>query len=143
MTMSNCIDHGKIGDKDGYTTVRYNGEVHRAHRVVYCQHNNVTIESIKSLVVRHSCDNTRCINPEHLLLGTHQDNMDDKMERGRWHGGAPSGEKNGRAKLTEEQVLWARSVYIPRHKEFGAKALSKKLNVSKSTMSAAIIGKYW
>jgi DNA-binding CsgD family transcriptional regulator len=35
------------------------------------------------MVVRHTCDNHECLNPEHLLLGTHKDNMQDAKERGR------------------------------------------------------------
>jgi len=51
-------------------------------------------------VVRHTCDNPLCINPAHLLLGTHADNVRDRVNRGR----SAIGEKNGRAKLTEAQV---------------------------------------
>ena len=41
-----------------------------------------------------------CINPEHLILGTHADNVADRVSRGR----SATGVKNGRAKLTEDQV---------------------------------------
>ena len=38
---------------------------------------------VKSLVVRHKCDNTKCCNPEHLELGTQLDNVDDMLTRKR------------------------------------------------------------
>lgn len=40
----------------------------------------------KGLVVRHSCDNPPCCNPDHLLIGTQQDNVNDMIERGRYRG---------------------------------------------------------
>jgi hypothetical protein len=49
------------------------------------------------LHIRHSCDNPSCINPDHLELGSHADNMKDKSIRERVHG-----EKNPNAKYTDE-----------------------------------------
>lgn len=52
----------------------------RAHRVAYWL---TTGEWPADHVVRHTCDNPPCVNPAHLLLGTHSDNTQDKMDRGR------------------------------------------------------------
>jgi len=56
------------------------------HRIVWSIHNGPIPEG---LVVRHSCDVPRCIEPAHLLIGTQLDNMRDKRERGRI-GGPPA-----------------------------------------------------
>ncbi len=54
----------------------------------------------EGLVIRHKCDNTNCINPEHLETGTHYDNVQDAVKRGR----TTRGEKNPGSKLTVEEV---------------------------------------
>ena len=51
-------------------------------------------------VLRHTCDNRKCINPEHLLPGTHVDNVNDRVQRNR----SARGSRNGRAKTTEAAV---------------------------------------
>jgi hypothetical protein len=57
----------------------------------------------------HICDNPKCVNPTHLIEGTHQDNNTDRANKGR--GNAARGEKNGLAKLTEKKVLEIREIY--------------------------------
>lgn len=59
------------------------------------------------LHVLHSCDVACCVNPDHLRLGTHQDNMDDREARHRR--APPKGTMNGRAQLTDEQVIAIRA----------------------------------
>jgi hypothetical protein len=53
------------------------------------------------------------------------------------------GEKHGRSKLTEKDVLWIRQNYIPRHEEFGSTALSKKFNIRQGQISSIIKRVIW
>lgn len=60
----------------------------------------------KGMMACHKCDTPSCVNPDHLFVGTHQDNMDDMNAKGRHHrwNGARAGSGNPRAKLTPEIV---------------------------------------
>ncbi|WXX03177.1 HNH endonuclease [Salmonella phage vB_SalP_SE29] len=70
--MSGCIDHGCKGFGQGYATAYYRSRCGKKkyttkHRIVYCERNGIHPEDLpRDLVVRHKCDNARCINPEHL-----------------------------------------------------------------------------
>lgn len=100
-----CILHGLSEVPGGYAQRKVKGKAYYAHRLAYCADRGVDIGSITGQVVRHSCDNPRCINPNHLLLGTHQDDMDDKSKRRRVKV----------TKLTDEQLArFARLVYLLR-----------------------------
>jgi predicted DNA-binding protein (UPF0251 family) len=76
----------------------------RAHRLAYAAFNGGVLKALndegKQLVVRHQCNNPPCANPEHLLIGTKQENSNDMIVAGR----VMYGEKHPRAKYTEEQV---------------------------------------
>lgn len=90
-----CISHAK--DKDGYTRVWFDGKNDKLHRVIY----KITHGDINSdVIIRHKCDNPSCFNVEHLEAGTHQDNISDKVNRGR----VPKGEShvNFGKKLSQE-----------------------------------------
>ena len=91
------------------------------------------------LFVLHKCDNRSCVNPEHLFLGTCQDNTNDMINKGRME--HASGEKAGAAKLTENIV---REIRI-RYAKGGVtlKSLSIEYSVSLSTIHFAITRKNW
>jgi hypothetical protein len=108
--MDDCIEFQGYKEKNGYGRKSSAGKMLLAHRIAYCKAKNIDIKDIDGLVVMHTCDNPPCVNPEHLRLGTHQDNMDDKMKKGRHECGRLIGETNGQAKLTSEDVLRIREM---------------------------------
>ena len=63
----------------GYGTLGHRGKTMRAHRVAY---ELVNGEIPKGKSVLHSCDNPKCVNPDHLWIGTQQDNMIDRIKKG-------------------------------------------------------------
>lgn len=78
---------------------------HRANRIAFSVAYDISIPD--GMMVLHHCDNRLCINPRHMYLGTHKENMADKVARKR----QASGERIGTSKLTREQVLEIRRIY--------------------------------
>jgi len=103
-----CISHYR--DADGYTIVGRNRKPVALHRQVYEWVNNCIID--RDVLIRHSCDNPSCINPAHLLPGSHQDNKNDAVSRNR----IAIGSKNGNAKLSEADVLKIKTSTISQQK---------------------------
>lgn len=66
-------------DKDGYGTLRVGSTQVRAHRFSYELHHGPT-----NLLVRHACNNPGCVRPDHLIPGTHLDNMADRKAAGHY-----------------------------------------------------------
>lgn len=63
----------------GYGQLRYGGKLQYAHRISYY----FSTGKFPTQCVLHSCDNPPCVNPNHLREGTHRENMDDAVKRGR------------------------------------------------------------
>ena len=78
-----CWEYAGSKDNCGYGRIYLEGKNHTAHTVAYSVFKGVIP---KGLHVLHSCDNPCCINPDHLSLGTHQENMKHKSLRGRISG---------------------------------------------------------
>lgn len=98
-----CWEWSGAKNKAGYGNIKTGGKYRNAHRVSYEIHYG-TIP--KNLFVCHKCDNPSCVNPNHLFLGTPQDNDNDKVTKGR----QIRGEQHTLSKLTRESVLQIRKM---------------------------------
>ena len=133
--MNQCIVLEGHVDKDGYVRV-YDPETKRqmaAHRKAYRdKHGDLPA------LLRHTCDNPACSNPEHLVPGTQADNMRDMVSRGRL--GKRLGFDNNQATCDDSVVAAVRSEYTGKHGELTA--LGKKYGVSRVTIREWLKGTY-
>jgi hypothetical protein len=124
---------------DGYGTYRHNGKTRKAHRVVWERERGPIPEG---LCVCHHCDNRRCVRPDHLFLGTVDDNNKDRAAKGRSAGVFPGGEahparkRRGQshwcAKLTDDDV---REIRALRARGLLQAQIGARFNIHPSTVS--------
>jgi hypothetical protein len=81
---SKCWEWQAGLNKQGYGMMRFDGPPENAHRISWKLANGRNIPP--GMCVMHSCDNRRCVNPAHLSLGTHEQNMADMVAKGRSRG---------------------------------------------------------
>lgn len=91
------------------------------------------------MVVMHTCDTPMCVNPAHLVLGTHAENTADMIAKGRKRTVAPVGNGNGKAVLTPELVRYIRD--SAEDKSLGE--IARELGVGKNTIRGVLIGRTW
>lgn len=118
----------------GYGRFGFGRGVDYAHRAAY----RLFVGNIpKGMLVCHRCDVRKCVNPDHLFLGTHAENMQDASRKGRVvlpPQSYLSSDDHQVAKLTNEQVREIR-------KAPNARGLAKKYGVNRTTIWSARTGK--
>ena len=135
----NCSDQNSCWNwilskqRNGYGQMKFQGKMHRAHRVSYM----AFVGEIKAgLEVMHSCDNRQCVNPRHLSTGTHQQNMSEIATKGRTKRGSdhPSFGRPGRTGSQSSQSI---PVEINGVAYGGHKEAERALNVAHGSV------RYW
>lgn len=128
-------------DEKGYGQFNFGGKRVRAHRVSWMLSIGEIPEhdSYHGMCVCHKCDNSSCVNPSHLFLGTVQENNYDMQEKGRYY--SPKGEKSPNAKLNENEVLLIRHMYSSDN--FTMWKLSKIFGVDDTTICDIVNRKAW
>lgn len=129
-----------IGGRDswGYGAINIKGKQTGAHRFAWELANGPISEG---KFVLHDCpagDNPSCVNPAHLRLGTHAENMADRQRKGRC--ARPAGEKNPRAKLTEDL---ARLIHARHASGESQGSIARSLHVSRTAVYQVLVGKRW
>jgi len=123
----------KASRLNGYGGMWLNGKMVGAHRVSWMIFRGTLPDELH---VCHKCDNRICVRPSHLFLGTHQDNMDDKVRKKR----QPKGEDNGNSKLTQPQVEEIRRLSS---EGISQVKLAKRFSVSRFPIHGILTGKLW
>ena len=131
-----CMNWWGANNGVGYGRVKWkDGKKEYLHRIVYELKYGPFDQN---LCVLHKCDNPRCINPEHLELGTDKKNAEDRQARNRgWNN---VGESHGKVKLNEVAVKVIRFLY---KKKVTARKLARVHNVTTGAIYGIVKRETW
>jgi hypothetical protein len=137
-----CWEWKSSLDSRGYGRVWFDGKVQKAHRVVYELVNGPIPEGegYHGTCVCHKCDNRKCVNPDHLFLGSNADNVRDMKSKGRGVTPKLKGEAHGCAKLTADQV---REIRRLRAEGLTQQAIADRFGIGQPLVSRIVNGKCW
>lgn len=116
----------------GYVRVGWLGRSARLNRLLWQEKRGPIPEGLHVL---HKCDVRSCVNMDHYFLGTNQDNVDDKVRKGRMR--SPFGEGHGNAKLNDDLVRMIRSSTDT------SANLARKIGVSPALVGYVRRGEIW
>lgn len=125
-----CIEWTGCIMTNGYGAIQANGEKRGAHRVAY----ELFVGEIPcGMFVCHKCDNKRCVNPEHLFVGSAKDNAQDRAKKGR--GANQLGDKGPRAKLIGNSRVEAKHEWL--HSTLTGAEVAKRWGMTEAGMIRA------
>ncbi len=133
-----CWEWTRSLNTQGYGQMNVGGNPYLAHRIVY----ELTYNQIPyKLCVLHSCDNPKCCNPEHLFIGSRDDNNKDKKNKGRSYHPNHKGELNQTSKLTCKDIKEIRNLYSTG--KYTQKELGNMFGVVRQNIGKIINHKRW
>lgn len=117
----------------GYSQIRVDGTTQLAHRLSYELHYGPIPPGLH---VCHKCDNRECVNPNHLFLGTHADNMRDRDSKGR----VRHGQDHPCAILAEQDVV---AIRVLAEQGIRQQVIAAKFGVQLNEVSRIVRGERW
>jgi hypothetical protein len=123
-----CVEWVGCLATNGYGQIAFKNKLWRAHRLSFMLAGN---ELIDGLEICHTCNNRKCINPNHLRQDTSSSNHIDKSKAG----------NHPLRKLSDNEVLEIRKLYVKGSREFSTHKLAKKYGVFQKAIYLIVTGK--
>jgi hypothetical protein len=140
---TDCWEWTSTLNDNGYGVVfhQFDGSAkqkqYRAHRISFLLHHGYMPDGI----LMHTCDNRRCVNPQHVVVGTLAENVADMCQKGRNRWRALIGEQHGNAILTWDIVNDIRAQYA--RGGITQTELARQYDIGQTTVAGIVLYKSW
>lgn len=136
--LDECWKWNQYTDRDGYGTFYFDGQSAKAHRYVYELYNGPIL---KGHCICHICDNPSCLNPTHLFMGTHLENMNDMKQKKRSRNSL--GELNTNTCLSESEIIYVFDLVLNNKIHFKQEIIEINPKFSYNIIKNILDGRNW